>query len=71
MSGLVICSELTIDPVPLVSKEQVTCCCYLCIRSDGKAFGLQKVDELAEIAMTAAHQQGQHEKAIEAARLIR
>ncbi len=43
----------------------------LCIRSDGKAVGLQKVDELAEIAMTAAHQQGEHEKAIEAARLIR
>ncbi|DBA81851.1 TPA: hypothetical protein ACH3X1_007570 [Trebouxia sp. C0004] len=31
----------------------------------------EKVDELAEIAMTAAHQQDEHEKAIEAARLIR
>ena len=31
----------------------------------------QKVDELAEIAMTAHHQQGEHDKAVEAARLIR
>ena len=31
---------------------------------------LQKVDELAEVAMTAHHQQGEYEKALEAARLI-
>lgn len=32
---------------------------------------MQHMDELAEIAMTAHHQQGEHEKALEAARLIR
>ncbi len=71
MSALIICCELCTEPVQLVSRGQVTCCCYLCVRSDGKVVRLQKVDELAEIAMTAAHQQGEHEKAIEAARLIR
>lgn len=32
---------------------------------------MQHMDELAEIAMTAHHQQGEHDKALEAARLIR
>ncbi len=32
---------------------------------------LQQVDELAEIAMTAHYQQGEHDKALEAAQLIR
>ena len=36
-----------------------------------KAVCLQHMDELAEIAMTAHHQQGEHDKALEAARLIR
>ena len=36
-----------------------------------EAIWLQRVDELAEIAMTAHHQQGEHGKAVEAARLIR
>ena len=31
---------------------------------------MQKVDELAEVAMTAYHKQGDHDKALEAARLI-
>lgn len=32
---------------------------------------LQKVDELAEIAVTAHNNQGEHDKAVEAAQLIR
>lgn len=32
---------------------------------------LQRVDELAEIAVMVHHQQGQHDKALEAASLIR
>lgn len=34
-------------------------------------FGLQEADILAAIAMTAYHQQGEHDKALGAARLIR
>ena len=34
-------------------------------------FGLQEADTLAAIAMTAYHQQGEHDKALGAARLIR
>ena len=32
---------------------------------------MQKADELAEIAMTEHNKQGEHDKALEAARLIR
>ena len=39
--------------------------------ADRRPVCLQKVDELAEIAMTAHQQQGEHDKAVEAARLIR
>jgi hypothetical protein len=32
---------------------------------------MQKVDDLAEVAMTVHHQQGDHDKALKAAGLIR
>lgn len=39
--------------------------------ADRSTVTLQKVDELAEIAVTAHNKQGEHDKAVEAALLIR
>ena len=44
--------------------QACVCCCLKCCL-------LQTVDELAEIAITAHNQQGEHSKAVEAACLIR
>lgn len=55
----------------LSHERKATSLCKLVCVADRAAVSLQNVDELAEIAMTAHHQDGEHSKAVEAARLIR